>query len=232
MKHNMKPVLALLFLSTVALSCSSGHKDKGETGKADTTLAVTTDTSRKVDQVDSAAVSTNVSTKPNLPSKDWMLVPGLSAGKTRVNENAEEVFKTLGKADGGDAAMQKSVMIWYNNHDTTAHSIAVYTARDTGDAPAARIKQIRVTSGSFKTAEGIHTGSTLSEIKKQYDVTLTETYKDEGKNYKVYSSNKGIAFEMNSDDVCVAIIIYQAGKPMPGTTYLKFRTTNKFFKNS
>jgi hypothetical protein len=215
------PLLGLFYL--IMLSCNSGHKQAAKI--VDTLLAVRSDTSMQGVKV----VHDSVSKASNLPKKDWTLIPGEAAGKTRLNENAEQAVKTLGKADGGDAAMQKAVMIWYNGHDTTANSIAVYTARDTGDAPAARIKQIRVTSGSFKTLEGIHTGSTLEDIKQKFEVTRTETYKDEGETYQVYSSNKGIAFELDSNGVCVAIIIFEAGKPLPGT-YLKFRTTNKFFK--
>jgi hypothetical protein len=225
MKLNLKPYLALLFSCVFVISCSSGTKQ--ETNNVDSSSAIKSDTSKQMEQVDSGAVG-----KSDLSSeKDWALIPGQAAGKTLLNEDAAQAIKTLGPADGGDAAMQKSVMIWYNNHDTTANSIAVYTARDTGDAPLARIKQIRVTSRRFKTSEGIHTSSTLTEIKQKFEVSLRETYKDEGETYQVYSSKKGIAFETDAQGNCVAIIIFDAGKPLPGT-YLKFRTTNKFFKKS
>lgn len=160
---------------------------------------------------------------------DWLLEPGAAAGKTAINEKAEQVYARLGKADGGDAAMGKAIAIWYNNHDSTAHSIAIYTVRDTGSMPPARIKQIRVTSPMFKTKEGIHPGSTLSEIKKVYQVIRSEAYKSEGENYTVYSSKLGIAFEINAAGECVAVIIFEAGKPS-ATTYLKFRTTDRFNK--
>jgi len=160
---------------------------------------------------------------------DWLLEPGIAAGKTTINEKADQVYARLGKADGGDAAMGKAIAIWYNNHDSTAHSIAIYTVRDTGSMPPARIKQIRVTSPAFKTKEGIHPGSTLSEIKKVYQVSRSDTYKSEGENYSVYSSKKGIAFEINAAGECSSVIIFEAGKPT-ATTYLKFRTTDRFSK--
>lgn len=160
---------------------------------------------------------------------DWLLQPGIGAGKTAINEIADQVYARLGKADGGDAAMGKAIAIWYNNHDSTAHSIAIYTVRDTGSMPPARIKQIRVTSPTFKTKEGIHTGSTLTEIKKVFPVTRSEAYKSEGENYSVYSSKQGIAFEINAAGECVSVLIFEAGKPS-STTYLKFRTTDRFSK--
>jgi len=95
--------------------------------------------------------------------------------------------------------------------------------------PPARIKPIRVTSPAFKTKEGIHPGSTLSEIKKVYQVSRSETYKSEGENYSVYSSKKGIAFEINAAGECASVIIFEADKPT-ATTYLKFRTTDRFSK--
>lgn len=225
MNYNLKPLLALLFSCASIISCRSGTKQ--ETKPVDTLSTLKSDTSKQEAKVDSGIVS-----KANvIPEKHWALTPGRAAGKTQLNEDTEQAVRTLGRADGGDAAMQKSVMIWYNNHDTTANSIAVYTVRDTVDAPLARIKQIRVTSGRFKTSAGIHTSSTLAEIKKGFEVKLSETYKDEGDTYQVYSSKKGIAFETDAQGICVAIIIFDSGKPLPGT-YLKFRTTNKFFKRS
>ena len=160
-------------------------------------------------------------------SDAWLLVPGQSAGLTRLNENAETVYKKLGDPDGGDAAMQKAVAIWYTNHDSTNHSVAIYTAREPGVDPVARIRQIRITSPSFKTAEGVGPGSSLAQIQAAFNVKETEQYKDEGIAYKVYDSPKGIAFETGPGGGCVAVVIHEAGVTGQGT-YLKFRTTNKF----
>jgi hypothetical protein len=50
-----------------------------------------------------------------------LIVPGISVGQTAINEGSEVVHKKLGKPDAGDAAMGKSVSIWYANHDTTGY---------------------------------------------------------------------------------------------------------------
>ena len=158
--------------------------------------------------------------------KDWLLVPGVSAGRTRINQNAEEVFKTFGKPDGGDAAMGKSVAIWFANHDSTSFATSIYTVRDMGENPIARVKQIRVTSHRFKTKEGIGPSSFLSKIKSVYDLKKVEDYEDSGLKYTVYNNDKGIAFEISSDEKCVAVIIFSKEKDMPGT-YLPLRVTNR-----
>jgi hypothetical protein len=221
MKHTSATLIALPLLCLLLANCTSENKNIDSFQDSSSKIVENTVNAKKVDTIasDTNSVINN--------SKDWLLIPGTSAGKTRLKENSAEVFKLLGRADGGDAAMGKSVAIWYTDHDSTANSIAIYTARDTGDAPKALVKQIRVTSSQFRTTEGVATGSNLATIKNYFTITKAEDYKDDGKSYTVYSNNKGIAFEMSSNDKCVAIIIFEAGKTVPGT-YLKFRTTNKF----
>jgi hypothetical protein len=224
MKVKPKYYWMLFVICAVMTKCSSDPKSPATQVDSLTTITSDTTTKTKIVDIDSIKVSM-ISV-----SKNWLLIPGVSAGKTLLNKDSKQAFDLLGKADGGDAAMGKSVSIWYSNHDSTANSIAIYTVRDTGEAPAALIQQIRVTSSSFKTRQGVHCGSTLTALKKEYEVKETETYTDNGTNYRVFSSDKGIAFEIDPEDKCVAIIIFNAGKPLPGT-YLKFRTTNKFINN-
>ena len=72
---------------------------------------------------------------------DWLLIPGVSAGQTRLNENADSVYQRLGKPDGGDAAMMKAIAVWYAHHDTTDNSIAIYTSKNTDTPVVERIMQ-------------------------------------------------------------------------------------------
>lgn len=223
----MKRIYVLLvpLVVTGMISCGSGaggsnaDMDSLKSGVADTLVNTVTGGS-STDSMKDNAMRTEV-------SSDWLLVPGVSAGQTKIGEDADLVYKRLGHPDGGDAAMQKAVAIWYANHDSTAHSVAVYTSRNTDSPAIARILQIRVTSPSFLTKDEIHTTSSLADIQSKFSVTQTETYEDEGANYKVYDSKEGIAFEVNSKDKCVAIVIHKAGVSGEGT-YLKFRTTNQF----
>jgi hypothetical protein len=158
---------------------------------------------------------------------DWLLVAGKSAGKTEINQNADIVFKNLGKPDGGDAAMGQAVAIWYADHDSTAYATSIYTSRDMGNNPSALVKQIRITSPSFKTKENLGVNSHLADIRKVYKLERAEKFRDASQEYTVWDNKDGIAFEIGKNGRCVAVIIHEAGKTIPGT-YLKFRTTNRF----
>ena len=213
----MKKIIGTIWIATVFLGCQpSTEKQKSQNTTAeissDTTASKTAD-STDVEDIDTA----------------WLIIPGKSIGKTKINEDAELVYKNLGKPDGGDAAMGKSVAIWYANHDSTGHSTAIYTTRNMGNSEAALIRQIRVTSPVFKTSEGLGAASDLSEIEKIFNLKEVEKYPDSGKQYQVYDAREGIAFEIGPNKKCVAVIVHEAGKTIPGT-YLKFRTTNKFIK--
>lgn len=227
MKFYPVPLCVLMFFCSVIMACQSA--DHPAFKPVDSASVPLDSLKAQVDSEKKASSPAVDTLEAANQEADWLLRPGIAAGKTAINATADQVYARLGKADGGDAAMGKAISIWYNNHDSTAHSLAIYTVRDTGAMPPARIKQIRVTSPTFRTKEGIHAGSTLTEIKKAFQVTRSEAYKSEGENYSVYSSKQGIAFEINAAGECVSVLIFEAGKPS-STTYLKFRTTDRFNK--
>jgi hypothetical protein len=216
-KQMLLPIVMLVIFTSVSCNNPSTENTNNPSARTDSTSITVKDT--VINKPDTNSNSTSV-------SADWLLIPGVSAGQTRLNEDADSVYQRLGTPDGNDAAMMKAVAIWYAHHDTTGNSIAIYTSTNTDTPIVARIKQIRVTSPVFKTADGIHTTSSLQEIKNHFPVQQTETYKDAGAGYAVYDSKQGIAFEINPDSVCAAIVIHKAGVINEGT-YLKFRTTNK-----
>ena len=226
MQNSAKTLTLILLISIVITKCSTDSKS--ESKAADTATAAVDSSKSQATASDSLQQTNqtglkNDSSQQSNVSADWLLTPGVSAGKTVINSNAAGVYKRLGTPDAGDAAMMKSVAIWYSNHDATAHSTAIYTTIDAGNDTAARVKQIRVTSPAFKTKEGIHPSSSLSDIIKMYTtLKKTETYKNAGKTYTVYDSREGIAFEIGPDEKCAAIIVHAPGKDSYGT-YLKFR---------
>lgn len=227
MQDRAKLLTLILLISIVMIKCSTDSKS--ESKAADTVTAAADSSKSSAATVRDSLQQTNQTHQENDSlqqtdvSADWLLTPGASAGKTVINSNAAGVYARLGKPDAGDAAMMKAVAIWYSNHDSTAHSTAIYTAIDAGNDTVARVKQIRVTSPAFKTRKGIHPSSSLSDIRKMYTaLKKTETYKSAGKTYTVYDSTEGVAFEIGPDEKCAAIIIHKPGKHSYGT-YLKFR---------
>jgi hypothetical protein len=202
--HPMKKLTKIIpvALTIGVLSACSAGGDKGAT--AQDSLIVDTIASETPDTVEA--------------NKDLLLQPGSSAGKISIGQDAEQVYALLGKADAGDAAMQKSVSIWYEDHNPNSYATAIYTVRDTGDKPAARIQQVRVTSPAFKTADAIGVSSSLEEIKKKYKVKKVTDVTDSGAPLEMYDSMAGIAFETDTKGICKAVIIHNANEALKTTS--------------
>lgn len=159
---------------------------------------------------------------PLTQNLDSLLVPGEAAGLIKIGADAMEVFELLGKADSSDAAMQKMVAFWYDEQGAERYSTSIYTVRDTGATPKARVQQIRVTSPTFKTATGIGISSTLANIQKEFKLRKIQSFSTQNNQLDVWDSDAGIAFEMSSRDACTEIIIHRKGEPLSGT-YLPLR---------
>lgn len=161
-------------------------------------------------------------TAQSIPNTNFLLLPGQSAGEISIGQDVTEALKILGKADSSDAAMQKTVAFWYQGHDRDSASFAIYTARDTGDHPLARIKQIRLTSPKYQTKDGLGVSSPLAALKNKFEFKKINAVNDAGKKYEIYDSTKGIAFEMGQEGNCTAIIIHPENEPLTAT-YLPLR---------
>ncbi|MEX8548580.1 MAG: hypothetical protein V5804_13335 [Mucilaginibacter sp.] len=154
-----------------------------------------------------------------------LIVPGKSIGQTKLQEDAVLVYKRLGRPDAGDAAMGKSLATWYAGHRSLGYQTQVFFSRYMGgmDDITSRVKQIRVTSPYFKTAEGIGPGSTLKQINAFFKVRKTAAFTENKQRYFVYDTFKGIAFESNAGGKCTGVIIYLLGG-RGGFTYLPFHS--------
>src|SRR5690606_11261955 len=185
----------LLFPQCLAVSFMAFMLACGGRGDADRTAGVDTSAT--------AIVKTTATSRV-------VLVPGLAAGPFKLDDPDHSVLKQLGQPDHSDAAMGKAVLIWYTD-SPEQYPLSIFTARDMGNDDTARIQQIRVTSPTFETAESIHVGSTLTDIRNAYQVEAVETYDLAGATYTVYDAEEGIAFEVGPEESCVAIIIHPIG---------------------
>jgi len=190
--------LAAVFISFMLTACGS-HSDADRAASADSAVTATTKTA---------------------DTPRMVLVPGIAAGAFKLDDADSLVLQQLGQPDHSDAAMGKAVLIWYTD-SAKRYPLSIFTARDMGNDETARIQQIRVTSPTFETAESIHVGSTLTEIRNAYQVTAGETYEQAGETYTVYDADAGIAFEVGPDGRCVAIIIH--GTDAGASSYLPLR---------
>jgi hypothetical protein len=129
------------------------------------------------------------------------------------------VLEQLGKPDAGDAAMGKSLSTWYlqpkMNDSIMQPQINIYAGRNMGiGREISRVIQIRVTASQFATSNDIHTGASLTAVTNEFkNLKKVSVYKT-GKNLiDVFSdAESGIAFEFDSTQKCIAIIIYEPNK--------------------
>jgi predicted amidohydrolase len=192
-------------------------------------ITFTSCTSKQVEQHDKG-LPENSSSAHNIDSikqtdstvaADKLIIPGRSIGDIVLDSNAEPVYKTYGKPDAGDAAMGKATAEWIQKVDTTKYSLAIYTARDTGDNPAALIKRIRVTDPRYHTREGLGTKSSLKELQGVFTLVKGSGYLNGKDRVDVYADRSGIAFEINKDQQCIGIVVYEKGS-LNSETYFGF----------
>jgi hypothetical protein len=188
-----------LIVVTFMTACSNEQSDSSVAQDSNTVIAANP-------KVDSVALD-----------RALLLIPGVSAGKVAIGQDADEVYTLFGKPDAGDAAMQKSVAIWYKDHNPKSFATSIYTVRDTGDNPAARIQQIRLSSPLFSTLDSIGVSSKLEAIQKKYIITKLTDVTNEGKMFEIYDSLKGIAFEVQNG-ICKAVIIHKANENLKTTS--------------
>lgn len=158
-------------------------------------------------QLNTPSIHTNV-------QPDSLITPGKSIGNIHLHDDALVLIKRFGQPDKADAAMGASLMVWYAHHDTTAYQLGVYSHRNFGakDEMVSRIKQIRVSSPSFKTQHLIGTGISLDTIRKYFAPIKKRTIRGTSGQTDVYDDAKaGIAFEIDGAQHCSAIIVHAPG---------------------
>lgn len=137
------------------------------------------------------------------------IVPGHSIGKITLGETGDRVDKTLGPSSDGDGASGHFWEFW-RKKGNSPHETDIYTERDEGGLHT-YVKQIRITSPYFVTANGISTRSTLAEIRRAYqNARMTATYVPNplGK-VRVYDDvRRGIAFDIAPDGCCLGIFVH------------------------
>jgi hypothetical protein len=148
-----------------------------------------------------------------LAPTDLLITPGRGIGRIFLNGNIENVSAFLGRPDSSDAAMGSSLMVWYAKHNASGYKTSIFSHRNMGnkDEIISRIQKILVTSPEFKTAEGVGAGTSIEDIKKNYDLKPTDTYKVKDGKVQIYTDlDKGISFEIDSaSNKCVGVVVHK-----------------------
>jgi hypothetical protein len=171
-----------------------------------------------------ATFETDTATKPtSTPDSLYEIVPGDRIGRTYIGQRVDEATKDLGQPAWGDAAMGKAWGTWYGKGtDSLQHQLSIYSTRDTLDGQETMlVQQVRVTSPSFVTANGIHTGSLISEIRQFFPGISAVGYYPDQQQQRVYiydDAAQGIAFDIAlPDSTCTAIAVHRKGENVAAT---------------
>ncbi len=222
----MKQPGILIIISLCILSCNAPETTK----KSSTTAqSKSSDTLVSVRNRDLDTVATSIKdTQPlqnttKAPSNIYLIVPGKMIGSVYINEPAPDVYRVLGAAQEGDAAMGKSIQT-YISKSNPMHKTTLYTSISQGNEAFHRVKQIRVNSPSFKTATGIGVGATKQDILKQFpNLKTAGNYRNTQLNTIIFyeiDKTKGICFEFDTDETCTGVTVLEPGHELFG--YLAF----------
>jgi len=154
-----------------------------------------------------------------------LIIPGNRAGEIFIGQDMQDVFKKLGNADDGDAAMGSALGIWYtksSSDSTQRDPLTIFSSYRDSNMVVKVVKQLSVSAHEFSTIDGIHTGVKLAELRFVYPAIrqsmkyVNEKTKD---TLVVYDDkHAGIAFDVQKD-TCSAITVHPKDKPA-NSTYL------------
>ena len=137
-----------------------------------------------------------------------LVIPGKKLGNIILNENSTAVFDSLGKPDIGNAAMGKAISTWKNDNSGL---LTLYTSTQMGVEDFSRIKAIRSLSKDFKTVDNLGVSSSIETLKKYYKLDPIGKFTENGKHYYLYTTPKGIAFEIGMNQKCNGVLLYSPG---------------------
>lgn len=202
---NAIPMVSMLVLAG-ALSCADPAANPVEKPTSDSTPVQISSSQADEDSIDYLDAAR-------------MIVAGEMIGQIHLEMNTDSVIALLGKPDRSDAAMGKSWMVWTAGHAARAqHETAVYTARNMGvGKEESRVKEIRITSPFFHTADSLHAGLSLEKIRlKRPGLQPVQTAEAATSSGPVFYDDvsSGISFEFDAAGSCVAIIVHAKGKKL------------------
>lgn len=141
-----------------------------------------------------------------------LIEPGRAIGHIVLFGDAGKSTAEWGEPDRKITSNGITVLTWYDEHDSTGHSLTVYAGALVSKRHTVNnvVKQIRVTSPKYKTINDVHTGMTLAELKTIYKLVPRQWA---GK--KIYDDvSAGIAFEFDGQSKCLAIVVHAPNAPL------------------
>ena len=182
------------------------------------TDTATTAGQQPVIQQDTATAAT----KRPVISSEKLVSAGKGIGKISLGSNADKLEQLLGKPDFSDAAMGKAWLTWYSkrrDEHNNRNELNIYTTYADSTMRTKTVKQIRVTSPFYITADSLQVYNDLARIQEVYPDLVSEgTYKEQKGGRMIYLYDaiaQGIAFEAaeaNGQQICIGMIVHEPGK--------------------
>jgi hypothetical protein len=153
---------------------------------------------------------------------DKLVSPGKGIGKINLGSDAGDLEKILGKPDFSDAATGKAWLTWYSkrrDEHNNRNELNIYTTYADSTMRAKTVRQIRVTSPFYITADSLQVYNNLARIQQVYpDIVFAGKYREQqgGREILLYDAvARGIAFEVaaaNEQRICISMIVHEPGK--------------------
>ncbi len=142
---------------------------------------------------------------------DKLIIPGKQLGRIKLDQDALPIYKRLGKPDRGDAAMGKALSTWYIQDSTLngkTYLLSIFTTRKMGVDPVDRVKFVRTTLPKYRSKNKLGVGSSLAQIRKHFAVKKRGVFTKNNHTRTLYDTPDGIAFEIDSLQLCTGILIH------------------------
>lgn len=156
------------------------------------------------------------------PSNALLIVPGQRIGHTLLGHDGAFTLAHLPKPTRSDAGMSQQYFVWVSPAPHGTQNTLFVHATDNG---ALNVKPlsgltfdtVRVTSPSFATQTGLHVGSTLAQVRRQFphlqSANADQTLFDD--------KSSGIAFEFashpDSNARAISVSVHTPGQPATAT---------------
>jgi len=195
----MRPVLIIVFAALSIVSCKNSEDKKPLDNSNKNEIPIQVSGDNQNDAISDA----------------HLIIPGIQLGNIKLNTLATAVYDSLGRPTSGDAAMQKSLSTW----DSGTNILTIFAANDPNTSEGHLIKLIRSTASDFKTKNGLGKGSSMTAIEKEFQLKKEGTFKEKDSEYALYSTQQGISFEFNSENICTGVVVHNP-EIQAGITYL------------
>jgi len=155
-------------------------------------------------------------------SGNFTISAGESVGSIELADTKEIIEAKLGSPSMEDAAMRRLEESWkLPSPHGNGIWLSVLFIRDVSGLRYLT-EELRVSSPRFRTADGISTQSSLGEIEQHYGkLPRTSFETGNGSIILLDARERGIAFEMDSNGKCVAILVHRPGKEASLMTSVK-----------